>query len=1112
MGKEPGSNNVVINPDFEGSIRDALNQVGDFKGKIRETSQFKILGKMVERIDELSQLEPGKRNQADEILDLPIRELSKVYDDNAGGIMRANAVRDEIVKVKDAQGKTDFVTTRLRKLDTEGTPGPFSNSSVMGVKTGMDHRFTVEVLAHELAHALTVAEMRVRFADMQAKAGLKAPRTVRGFDKLKDKSSMKRFEFHDPKATRRFFNKIKLDKNDPMYVLNEAYASSKERGDAGDYGFTTMFEFISEAMTNPDFQRKLNGFDVKGGKLKSGGLLEKVFEAVGKLLGLKSKDEITALTEVITATDVLAENFVRQGAVTDGPKGAPITGFDVDPKVDGGTGGGKGPDDGGAGGGKGPDDGDGTDGGQGPDDGGGKSKEEIEKEKRQEAIEKAQERQEKQSKEVIDTALDPILGIAHGIGRVSGKLTQRVRNVTNRLTRAATTDNLKLINMFTMMGEAGKMLNKEMVAGAELEAKISNVMQPYVQKAKDLFSAHKEELVKKRDITLNVATKFDKKQTGTDGNPTTLKLNGNQRIDLYMKIMDGVTKDGAFDPKRFKHASSKDLYKKSGGFQVDGKNYVLTKEQVAAIQQDPRILVDAKELEIAEAIWDGYRAAVPEANKIAQRIAGVDVMDANNYYYSPKHLIGGKKREGIDALTAITNRLISGKDVANVSSNMEARAQTGGFPHELVNPMSSLSSYQYTVSTSMGNAEFAIRFDHFMNDKAVVKKIEEVYGMNWRESMDSMKAYIAGDKTEVGRADAIVSQLLSLRAQSILGYNPSVALKQIGSVMSAIATGKLPGESYVGMAKRALSLFRNTDEKKALVAEIMEHSEFFRQRIETGRINIDLNDIAENFGDFSSVADIPRSVLQKSGLGKFVMDKGGKINEARLKHVGDTMSWIRRFDEATLAAIWEAKKKDMFGDVTDLSPRQWKKLNNEFIEIAMESQPTYNYGSRTLNQRKQGMVAKALTQFSSQTTDNFGLAHRGIMEYLNSPRNLEDRARAWQRVAPLIAQNAYIAAVSVGYRYMTSGVRETLGADENRRTRMEKKFPEWYKHYFVEYVNGIFGQIPGTGAMAKQMSSAAFSAPVYGMSVPLLEEFSQTWSAISDRKCPSGRVLSSAPL
>lgn len=1038
---------LEANPDFVGTTADAVKEITT-RPEFANIPGVRVAKELLERMEEMTADVPG-RTQIDEMLDVIVRQMDEVDIKNSP-LARGVAFS--------GRGREGF--NYVRQLINDG-----DHASFVRILGGLEPDVAAKVIAHEFTHIASVLEINAKLGEVATKLG----KDIVGVQNARD-----------PNVMRSFLDEAGVDRQDPLYRLNEAFAASVDQAFDESYGFTNIKEFLAEALTNSSFQKKLNRVTVEDAEGATSTLWERIVDALADLIGLKDK---SALAEVIEAQEGLLDSILKKGV--------------VDPE--------------------------GKKGSLGLDRAGAKPGELLPPRQRaltgpaaSDAPQKAAQRIEDNNKKITQLAESKGEGLKTGTGSVEQHESKVLRWLRSAANSVITTDNLNLYNMFDMMGGTGKFLKKTLLDGDELTSKLQNRMQPHIDNAREMIDKRKKALEKESDVELTIATEFKKAgkgkgqsgQTGIKGEPQKIKLTGFQRLELYMKAMDGLKKSERDIDKGYNHSSMKDLYKKNGGFVVDDVQYVLTKDQVKAIQDNPSILVSPEEIAIAETIWNGYRSMVKDANKVSKRLVGENIMDADNWYYSPKNLIGadGKESDMYDFIRAKLTR--DKKSSTALSASLKAREQTGGFSHDLINPLDRMESYQFTVSESLGFADFNIQMDHLMKTKGLA--IKKAYGQTWHKTLDKFRKAMTGSNEDVGSAKEFIflHKMLSLRAQAILGYNPSVAAKQVGSAWSSTMTRYYqengnPVRDGAKLTKEASKMAniggRDTKWKQQrldLIEEMRQHSEFFRHRQDSGDMNIELADIRQFLREGATSKAI-RKKMEESGLIDFVKDKGNKLNEKRIEKLGKSMDWIRRFDEATMAAIWDDIKLKEFGEDGPQSDADWKRLSEIFHEVAVESQPTYSKGSRTFNQMRKTLAARGLNQFTTQTAKNWGLAYNAVMDHYTKYPPTKGRPLAQvaqenkillKRLTPLLIQNAYIAAVTTAMAAGTGAIIELVGGDEGRKTRMDKAFPNLANRYFAEYVNGLTGQVAGIGAFTKAISSGAMGAPIYDIQLPVIQE------------------------
>ena len=271
-------------------------------------------------------------------------------------------------------------------------------------------------------------------------------------------------------------------------------------------------------------------------------------------------------------------------------------------------------------------------------------------------------------------------------------------------------------------------------------------------------------------------------------------------------------------------------------------------------------------------------------------------------------------------------------------------------------------------------------------------------------------------------------------------------------------------------------------------------------------IDPDLADVLDALGLSSEAFSDANPTTLKDML-KF---KGVNVGEKFLKYVQLGMKGIRHMDEATMASVWQATRKTIDQNRVDLkseSPEYWKEVNRLFTEVAIDSQPTYNKTTRSINQLRRGVLFKAINQFTGQTAKNYGLAIQAVQEFANIPnRTPEDTKKLMKTLMPLAYQTAYITAVHSGIAWGTVEVAEhVFGADQNKRSRMQKSFDNVLTENAAYFLKNVVGQIPGGGSIAADAAMAIMGGPVYGMNIPVINEGTEILQGVSDRKL--GKVV-----
>tara|TARA_R110000787_G_scaffold5480_3_gene20062 strand:+ start:6437 stop:10525 length:4089 start_codon:yes stop_codon:yes gene_type:complete len=702
---------------------------------------------------------------------------------------------------------------------------------------------------------------------------------------------------------------------------------------------------------------------------------------------------------------------------------------------------------------------------------------------KQETVANAASEQDNAQQEIRNAVLNSNDGLANSTGAAvtpSGKVLNRI---VDAAPQSLTTDNRSVQGMLSMMGGAGKLVKKAMTDSIQRVAALKNGMR------KDLTIARKGlSKAEKTSMKAKTAVSFE---TMVDGRATTVQvgMSRQERIELYMASMDGFTKDKSSVSK---NASQHDLVHASRGFVTEDSDIplVLTKRQLESIQEGDFLSV--REKEIAESIWSMYRNAVDPLNKETLRIAGDKVADANHWYYTPKRIVGDPDEGNfMDALSTAVKR----GENSGVAGSVNLRS-AGGI-HQFDDPFKKAQSYLNSMSETVGGGEFTSRYQVLVNENKHM--IEKYYGKNWYGTMKDFERVMTGNAQGLlGKSHKVTSALLSFRSMAYLGINPSVMLKQVGSAWSAAATGKLNANGHTLAVHAAKLSLKGSKELATLQAEMKAKSAFWVNRQESGGMSLEMQDFL--FENNIDIMDIDEANLTEL-FGKLA--KKGEFGSGYTGLVIKGMQGIRHMDEATMSAIWKATKDTVqsAGQHKEGTPDYWKAVNELFTDIAAESQPTSEVATKSINQMKKGVVAKAFSQFSSQTRKNAEISANLVTAYVNKKNKTPaDAYKLAEGMFPLAVQTAYITAVGATVKEATTYTTEALGANPNKRSRDQKKFDSLVAKSLIAYMRNTLGQIPMTGKMAESLIAAGLGAPVYNqMSVPIVDEMGKIIEGLKDR-------------
>lgn len=194
-------------------------------------------------------------------------------------------------------------------------------------------------------------------------------------------------------------------------------------------------------------------------------------------------------------------------------------------------------------------------------------------------------------------------------------------------------------------------------------------------------------------------------------------------------------------------------------------------------------------------------------------------------------------------------------------------------------------------------------------------------------------------------------------AGAVLTLNPGVALAQAASLPTAAAV--LGGDTMASVMPFVKNI--SPKQKAALEAEIAEHGDVLLQWRQRGTGKGELQSIGK------------RETLVQKGMDKVP---------------GWLTGWINGMDEITVAALWEGSKAYVKNHAAEFegagetgSPAYWEAVNRTYQKVIEQTQPNYTVMQRAGIQRNPDGMAKALTMFTTQRFQNYGILADAVGDY-----------------------------------------------------------------------------------------------------------------------------------
>ena len=202
-----------------------------------------------------------------------------------------------------------------------------------------------------------------------------------------------------------------------------------------------------------------------------------------------------------------------------------------------------------------------------------------------------------------------------------------------------------------------------------------------------------------------------------------------------------------------------------------------------------------------------------------------------------------------------------------------------------------------------------------------------------------------------------LGNLSSKYAGAVLTLNLGVALAQAASLPTAAAV--LGGDTMASVMPFVKNI--SPKQKAALEAEIAEHGDVLLQWRQRGTGKGELQSIGK------------RETLVQKGMDKVP---------------GWLTGWINGMDEVTVAALWEGSKRYVQNHAAEFegagetgSPAYWEAVNRTYQKVIEQTQPNYTVMQRAGIQRNPDGMAKALTMFTTQRFQNYGILADAVGDY-----------------------------------------------------------------------------------------------------------------------------------
>lgn len=579
------------------------------------------------------------------------------------------------------------------------------------------------------------------------------------------------------------------------------------------------------------------------------------------------------------------------------------------------------------------------------------------------------------------------------------------------------------------------------------------------------------------------------------------RLNGIQRISAWLSMADGVSikwlKGGPdFETNNLpssgysrmvEHTTKKGKIVRGPGIRLgpNRKPVVFTDAEFKNFMLSDSLLSDA-ERKIAMRMLESYNMNVPWLNQVYLDLLGYRLIKGNGKFaYSPLRSEGHTDPDEIITFNAMLGK---GKkpETLDVTGHLKQR---GSRVVTLEDPFAQFNNYVKRVPDAVAYARPTRIALHALGavegaPQTLKNSMMGFMGNTAYRNTVNMLRNLVGDRSGIKDPTSPgFGQMISLANMAKLSLNPITALKQWGSLWSAQASKVVPGLSGNKVWVDAVALTTNKKERDALIAEARAASPFFDYR-QRDRIAF-IDDEALQGDDFARLMTATGNTPSIKDLKAMVKRKKLTRRQAWYEMVSRGLNHIKFADEVALAALWKATK-EAGGDGVMLR------------DLILESQPSYDNLSRSINQLNRDEFSRSIAAFSTQTRKNAAMMTQAYYNLINKDKiTTDDWREFFGVVGPMLYQTSYITAagtvgaIGVGTVLSLLESEEVAARNENLREITAKKIMQ-------RFSRDLLGQIPSIGGDAVVMlTNQLMGATSFAAGITPITDFEEAIKTIS---------------
>jgi hypothetical protein len=541
------------------------------------------------------------------------------------------------------------------------------------------------------------------------------------------------------------------------------------------------------------------------------------------------------------------------------------------------------------------------------------------------------------------------------------------------------------------------------------------------------------------------------------GDTHTVYMTPMQKVQLYLESKGRDNLRHMMGGRTFVNKSFYSKGKREDAF-ARGKTIRLAPETVKALVKD----MTPEELELARLLENYYNeVSKKEINRVSNVLYGYD--RAMGTYYAPifTNKNYNQHEPGVFDITP--------ESVGNMNFRQVSQTPTMN--------LSAIDAFEKSVDMTANFVGMAIPLRNWKvltNWHTKNGTFREMVGQKWGDPGNKyidelLKDLMGGEGKKRTFADKAFSKYIS----SVFGFNPSIVLKQLGSVPHAAA--------YLGFEN--MPILPPKQMNKVDRNLINTYTQMLEHRM-LGYATPETKMLKEN-----------PSKLQKNDTAKFLLG-GGSITWMD----GTAAGWLWPWAENKVAREYPHLQKGTAEEIAAGESPFYKKVAEVFHEAVMESQSASDVMHQSVMRRSDAVWNKALTMFRSDSAQAYNTLRRAIGEaqYFKRTKAPEEvvkkaNARIGSSVLGILLGNIWAELVTFGIAAFKGKLKRYKDEDD------ELTAASIFAEMAMGLGNSAAGLLPGGDILAEAIGTAISGERWYGIDTPGIEQvenlFTDLWEA-----------------